>query len=101
MATVIKDIIKDDNLTEVAKNVKLDPKRRINISKAIVLEEDITYHVYSNSFGQIILDPQVTIPASELWVFKNKDVFAAMDKGMSEKKVINRGSFANYVEDEA
>lgn len=101
MATIIKDIIKDENLTEVARNVKLDPKRRINISTAIVLEKDITYHVYSNSFGQIILDPQVTIPASELWVFKNKDVLATLDKGMSEKKVINRGSFANYAEDEA
>jgi hypothetical protein len=101
MVTIVKDIIKDENFIEVAKSVRLDPKSRINISKAKVLEGDITYHIYTNSFGQIILDPQVTIPASELWIFRNEDVLAALDKGMSEKQVINRGSFANYVEDES
>tara|TARA_Y100000310_G_scaffold144390_1_gene143654 strand:+ start:26723 stop:26857 length:135 start_codon:yes stop_codon:yes gene_type:complete len=42
------------------------------------------------SVGQIILDQQVTIPASELWVFENKGILASID----------RGSFAKYVKNE-
>ena len=93
-------IIRDDNYTIVAESVKPDPKRRVSLPKKIVTE-GITYHIYTNSFGQIILDPQVTIPASEAWVFKNKDILAMIDRGMSEEQLINRGSFAEYVENEA
>jgi len=48
---------------------------------------------------RIILDPQVTIPASELWVFENKDILASIDKGMAEERTMNLGSFAKYVKD--
>ena len=54
----------------VAASVKPDAKKRVVLPKALV-EEGITYHIYTNKFGQIVLDPQVTIPASELWLFKN------------------------------
>lgn len=80
----------------MAESVKPDPKRRVLLPKTLV-KEGITYHIYANSLGQIFLDPQVTIPASELWVFANKDILAAMDKSMDEERVINRGSFAKYV----
>ena len=80
----------------MAESVKPDPKRRVLLPKTLV-KEGITYHIYDNSLGQIFLDPQVTIPASELWVFANKDILAAMDKSMAEERVINRGSFAKYV----
>jgi len=101
MATIIKDIIKDENLREVAKGVRLDDRKRVSIAKAIRGEEDITYHIYTNSYGQIILDPQVTVPASELWVFRNKNVLASLDKAMSEGQAVKRGSFAKYVKNEA
>jgi len=91
MVTTIKD-----KYTRMAENVKPDPKRRVLLPKTLV-KEGITYHIYANSLGQIFLDPQVTIPASELWVFANKDILAAMDKSMAEERVINRGSFAKYV----
>ena len=92
-------IIKDTDLTKVAEGVKPDAKKRVVLPKSLV-REGITYHIYSNSLGQIILDPQVTIPASELWVFENKDILASIDKGMAESangQVIKRGSFAKYV----
>jgi len=92
-------IIKDTDLTKVAEGVKPDAKKRVVLPKSLV-GEGITYHIYSNSLGQIILDPQVTIPASELWVFENKDILASIDKGMAESangQVIKRGSFAKYV----
>ncbi|MFC1893483.1 hypothetical protein ACFLYR_05585 [Chloroflexota bacterium] len=89
-------IIKDENFTGIAKGIKLDGKKRVVLPKVIV-NEDITYHIYTNSFGQIVLDPQVTIPASELWLFENKEALASVDRGMAETTRINRGSFAKYV----
>ena len=44
----------------------------------------ITYAIYHNSIGQIVLDPQVTIPASELWLFENKDALALVQRGLSD-----------------
>ena len=92
-------IIKDTDYTRIAGSVKPDIKKRVILPKTLV-PEGIIFHIYHNSFGQILLDPQVTIPASELWVFKNKDILASIDKGMAESangQVIKRGSFAKYV----
>ena len=91
--------IKDTELTRVAENVKPDSKKRVVLPNPLV-KKGVTYHIYSNSAGQILLDPQVTIPASELWLFENKAALALVDRGMLEDgKVINRGSFAEYIED--
>jgi hypothetical protein len=89
-------IIRDTDLTRVAGSVKPDTKRRIVLPDTLV-QEGIIYHIYHNSVGQILLDPQVTIPASELWLFENKDTLALVDRGMLESTRINRGSFAKYV----
>ncbi len=93
-------IIRDEKLKRIGNSVRPDAKRRVVLPIDLV-QEDIIYHVYANSIGQIILDPQVTIPASEAWIFEDKSIIAKIDKGMAEKEVINRGSFAKYVKDEA
>jgi hypothetical protein len=96
-------IIKDTNYQKIAENYKPDTKRRILLPRSIAVE-GITYHVYVNDSGQIILDPQVTIPASELWVFQNKEILASIDKGMTESingQAVKHGSFAKYAKDEA
>ena len=82
MGTVIKDIIKDENLKEIAKSVKPDDRNRITIAKALLAKEDVTYHIYVNSYGQIILDPQITIPASEAWIFRNPEILALAKEGL-------------------
>jgi hypothetical protein len=94
-------IIKDQELTIVAKSVRPDAKKRVVLPKSLV-KEGIIFHIYSNNAGQIVLDPQVTIPASEAWLFKNKAALAAVDKGIVEStngKTIDRGSFAKYTKD--
>ena len=77
------NILRDTELTRVADNVKPDAKKRIVLPKALV-HEGITYAIYHNSIGQIVLDPQVTIPASELWLFENKDALALVQQGLSD-----------------
>jgi hypothetical protein len=91
-------VIKDFEFIKIADSVKPDNKRRVVLH--VQIQEGTTYHIYKNSLEQIVLDPQVTIPASELWVFDNKGILAAMDQSMTESvkgKLINRGSFAEYV----
>ena len=51
--------------------------------------------------GRIILEPQVSIPASEAWLFRNKRALESVARGLdqiADAKVI--GSFAEYVDDE-
>jgi hypothetical protein len=76
-------IIKDEELTMIAQSVKPDAKKRV-ILTSVPMEKGITYHVYMNSFGQIVLDPQVTIPASELWLFNNPDALASVRRGLAD-----------------
>jgi hypothetical protein len=94
-------IIRDQNLIRVGKGVMPDSRKRVILPKTVV-QEGVTYFVYHNSIGQIILDPQANIPASELWIFENKDVLASIDRGMLESlngEAMERGSFAKYVKD--
>jgi hypothetical protein len=93
-------IIKKEDFVEAGKNVKPDARRRI-VLPANLVKEDVSYYIYANSAGQIVLDPQVTIPASEVWLFEHREILESIDKGMAEKKVIDRGSFESYIDDEA
>jgi hypothetical protein len=95
-------IIKDRNFKLVAGSVKPDSKHRVGLSK-VDIPDGVTFHVYLNATGQIVLDPQVTIPASELWLFENKKALASVQKGLLESMdgvTKKRGSFAKYVKDE-
>jgi hypothetical protein len=68
---------------KMADGVKPDAKKRVTLKK-IDLQEGVTYHVYSNSTGQILLDPQVTIPASEAWLFNNAKALTSVRRGLSD-----------------
>jgi hypothetical protein len=77
------EIIKNEKFRRVATNVKPDSKKRITISKAYLADE-VTYHVYCNEIGQIILDPQISIPNSEIWLYKNPTAMEAVVTGLKE-----------------
>ncbi len=76
-------IIRDKDLKRIAESVRPDSKKRVVLPKSLV-GEGITYHIYSNSVGQIVLDPQITIPASEAWLFNNPDALALVRRGLSD-----------------
>jgi len=79
MATIIRDM----NFEKIADSVKADAKRRVVLQK-VQIREGVSYHIYSNSIGQILLDPQVTIPASEIWLFNNPKALASVRRGLSD-----------------
>lgn len=76
-------VIRDLDFIKIADNIKPDAKKRVLLHK-VQMREGVTYHVYSNSMGQIVLDPQVTIPASEIWLFNNPDALASVGRGLSD-----------------
>ena len=76
-------IIKDTDFQRIAEGVKPDAKKRVVLPR-IQAPEGVTYHIYTNSLGQIVLDPQVTIPASEAWLFNNPDALASVRRGLSD-----------------
>lgn len=97
------EVIKDTTFEIIDDGVKPDSKRRIVLPKVTVVE-GITYHIYHNSFGQIVLDPQVSIPAYEVWLFNNPEVLATVRQGLLESAqglAESYGSFAEFANDES
>jgi hypothetical protein len=45
-----------------------------------------SFRVYRNTHGQIILDPLVSIPAHEAWLFKNKRAFGLVQQGLEDAR---------------
>jgi hypothetical protein len=88
----------------IAQDVRPDSKRRLTLGKALSgLDGDVRFDVYRNSRGQIVLDPQVSIPASEAWLYRNPKALAAVRRGLQEAaegKAVAIGSFAEYAGEE-
>jgi len=52
---------------------------------------------------RMIIDPQVSIPTSEEWLFRNKEALASVRRGLAEAaegKATVIGSFAPFVDDD-
>ena len=96
-------VIKDLVFEIVDNGVKPDSKRRIVLPKDTVAK-GVTYKVYHNSLGQIVLDPQISIPAYEVWLFNNPETLALVKQGLLESAqglAESYGSFAEYASDES
>ena len=76
-------IIRNNDFEKVADSVKPDAKKRVVLPKSQV-RDGVTYHIYVNGLGQIVLDPQVTIPAYEAWLFENPEALAAVRRGLAD-----------------
>ena len=51
--------------------------------------------------GTITLEPMVSIPARELWLFKNPKALASVKRGLEDVaagRVTRRGSFKKYLD---
>ena len=79
----LAQILKEKDFKQVSE-VRPDFKHRVTLGKIKVVQQAASYKVYQNSAGQIILDPQVSIPASEAWVYKNKAVIGAIKQGFKD-----------------
>jgi len=92
------------DLMLIARDIRPDAKKRVTLGKALAgLDEDVRFDVYRSEDGQIVLDPQISIPASEAWLYRNPESIAAVRRGLheaAEGKTLSLGSFASYAEEE-
>lgn len=98
------NIIKEPDF-EPYGEVRVDSKNRITLGKTESVNVKITsYKVYRNSLGQYILDPQVSVPAHEAWIYKNPKALAALKKGLEEARKGNLvdapEDFSKYIDSE-
>ena len=96
------DIIKEPDFESYGE-VRVDSKNRITLGKPGSVKI-ASYKIYRNSLGQYILDPQVTIPAHEAWLFQNPKAMAAVKKGLDDAREGRLGKtpedFSKYADSE-
>jgi hypothetical protein len=82
-----------------------DVRGRITLGQALrePRTEGLSFRAYVNDAGQVLLDPVVEVPLREQWLFKSPRALRALQKGLrsaTEKRPVDRGSFARYAGDE-
>lgn len=94
-----QEILRDAQFEEVAE-ARVDSKHRITLGRAIP-GRVTSFKVYRNAHGQVILDPMVSLPAHETWLFKNKRASAMVWRGLEDAKqgrlVKAKEDFSRYV----
>ena len=99
---MITGVIKNQQFEIVAQGLAPDSKKRLSLSKALA-KAGVTFNIYVNKLGQIVLDPQKAVPAHEAWVFENKQALASVKRGLKQAasgKGAYLGSFAKHAADE-
>ena len=87
----------------VARDVRPDSRKRVALGRALDDLGDASFNVYRDDEGRIILDPQVSIPASEAWLFRNRKALDSVRRGLADAadgKSESIGSFARFAQDD-
>lgn len=75
-----------------------DERGRITLGDFVKFK---TYKVMVNDAGQILLNPVVTIPEQELWLWQNSTAVSAVQRGIEQvakQEIHDLGSFAQYAD---
>lgn len=86
----------------VARNVRPDSKNRVSLGSAVAdLDRDASFTIYKDSEGRFILEPHVSVPLAEAWLFRNKAARDSVGRGLSQIDSAKKlGSFAKFAEDD-
>ena len=90
-------ILKSSDFELVSEFAQPDAKKRLSLGEA--LQGATAYNIYRNPLGQLILDPVMTVPVSETWLYENAQALGSVKQGLRESaegKSTYRGSFAKY-----
>ena len=98
-----QDLLKDADFEKVTE-AKVDSKNRVTLGKVLGLSVS-SYRIYRNRVGQIILDPMVTVPAYEAWLFKNKAAMKRVQAGLEDLRkgrlVKAKEDYSKYLDDKS
>ncbi|MBM3464051.1 MAG: hypothetical protein FJX76_18300 [Armatimonadetes bacterium] len=89
----------------------LDSKKRLSLTRVLtelksMVGDDLdklVFRVEINEIGQVLLTPEVSIPAHELWLYKNREASDSVHRGLKEAeegKFVSKGSFAQFADAE-
>ncbi len=92
----------------------IDERKRMSLAKvlAVLAErlgdsagplEALHFRVYVNSAGQVLLDPALSVPVHEMWLYRNRDAIAKVREGLTQAAQGNLhdlGSFDKFADDE-
>jgi hypothetical protein len=95
-------LIKDEHFECLAEGVRPDSKKRILLSKVLEMP-GVTFDVYQNDLGQIVLDPRQSISSYEVWLLHNPKALRSLIRGLkqsAEGKTKDLGSFAAFATDD-
>lgn len=82
---VRKTSAESGTLELIARDVRPDTRRRVTLGRALEgLDPDAAFAVYRDELGRIILDPHVSIPAREAWLFRNPKALAMVRRGLQD-----------------
>ena len=98
-----KQAKKTSGLRLVARDVRPDRRNRLALGKALKDFEDASFNVYQDERGRIVLDPQVSVPASEAWLYRNTKALASVRRGLADAAAGRTkflGSFARYADED-
>ena len=90
--------IANSNFTEIKSSSRADDRGRLTLG-AIAKKKN--YRIMVNQSGQILLDPIVSIPEREAWLWKNKAVINSLQQGLAEAETGEAKeiqSFAEYAD---
>ena len=76
------ELLKDAQFDEVTE-ARVDTKHRVALGK-LVSSQVTSFRVYRNAHSQIILDPLISIPALEAWLFKNQRAATLVQRGLED-----------------
>ena len=97
-----KNVIRDSNFEEYGE-ARVDSKKRITLGGS-ASGKISSYKIYRNALGQLVLDPQVSIPAHEAWLYQNKEAFDKVKKGLKQLKEGKispaKEDYTKYINDE-
>ena len=76
------DIIKINDEFQEIDTRTIDNRNRLTIGELALGFKRV--RIYKNQLGEILIKPVVEIPASELWLFQNKEAFENVQKGLKD-----------------
>lgn len=88
----------DQDFRVVKDAVRPDSRGRLTLGQVVKAK---SYRVMINDAGQILLDPVVSIPERELWLWQNPEALASVQRGIEHSAAGNGrylGDFAQYAD---
>jgi hypothetical protein len=89
----------------------IDERKRVSLTKALAIlktklgdvgDETIHFKVYVNDAGQVLLEPAVSVPIREMWLYRNPAALEKVRKGLKQAasgKLHDLASFAKHADD--